>query len=183
MGGQLVTSFVFVAALMMRRQPSLWTPCISDELAPLFISHHHLLQLDTLSLSLPVRVLVAHTGMHMQSHTQTHTHPEAPHFENISITFTPMCRVTDCVSLLLTDMTGCIINGASSLFPPLFPLILVKCTIYCSDINVQSESRAWWSSACAKATMLFVVVMCSRQWTENPRDISVTAALTLLHPH
>lgn len=52
--------------------------CISDELALLFISHHHILQLGTLSLSCQTLVPSAHTGMHMCSHVhidpQTHTH-------------------------------------------------------------------------------------------------------------
>lgn len=48
--------------------------CISDEPSPLFISHHHILQLGKLSLSCQTLVPPAHTGMHVVTlmHKQTH---------------------------------------------------------------------------------------------------------------
>lgn len=49
--------------------------CISDELALLFISHHHILQPGTLSLSCQTPVPAAHTCSHV--HTDPQTHSEA----------------------------------------------------------------------------------------------------------
>lgn len=74
--------------------------CIRDELALLFISHHHILQLGTLKLSCQTLVPAAHTGMHMCSHVHTdpQTHSGAydanAHTWTIT-TFTPTCRDAD----------------------------------------------------------------------------------------
>ena len=46
--------------------------CINDELSPLFISHHHILQLGKPSLSCQTLVPSTHTGMHMCLHVQKH---------------------------------------------------------------------------------------------------------------
>lgn len=72
-GGQLVISFVFVAALMMRQGPSLWTFALVMSFC-LSISHHHILQLDKVSLSSQTLVPSAHTVVHQCAHLFTRTH-------------------------------------------------------------------------------------------------------------
>lgn len=104
--------------------------CISDELALFFISHHHILQLGTLSLSCQTLVPSAHTGMHMGSHVHIdpQTHPEAHVFNTHTLLgipiFMPICRGTHYISLTHTHthMPDCVINGTCSVFFFLFVL-------------------------------------------------------------
>lgn len=102
--------------------------CIGDELSPLFISHHHILQPDKLSLSCQTpRPQSAHTGMHMYAHVHpdaqahTHTHTLRHMFwTNIGIIIvTPICMGQ-------THTHSC----RFFFFPPsLVVLLIISCSI------------------------------------------------------
>lgn len=96
-GGHSVIVFFVCCCSDDETQAESLNLCISDELALLFISHHHILQLGTLNLSCQTLVPAAHTGMHMCSHvhtdpqTRSEAHDANDHTWTVA-TFTPICR-------------------------------------------------------------------------------------------
>lgn len=163
MGGQLVISFVFVAALMMRRGPSLWTFALvmsllsSLSLITIFYNWAHWASLVKRWSHPPTQVCTcAHMCTLIPKHT--HTHPEA-HVLNTHThlgvpIFMPIRRGTHYISLTHTHTHARLrykwywVCFFLSLCPFHFPSSTAP---FNAVTSLRRVNRGWWSDARAKA--------------------------------